>query len=167
MNLPSCRRPIARLHVRGRATPLDFFVQCLNGMVAPVGAVEHLQPLGSSVPAQRFTIADRQGLVTYVDYPLAISLAERFHLLLYRGRKMAARDRITPDEARRLEPDAARVQVTVKVHPGDRFDLVAGTYTPAHSRTGHHRAPTAGRKNHNKAARKAPTALHKNNKKRR
>jgi hypothetical protein len=151
---------IARLHLRGRATPLDFFVLCLNGMVSPGGAVEHLQTLGSSAPAQRFTIADRQGLVTYVDYPLAISLAERFHLPLYRGRKMAAKDRITPDQARQLEPDTARVQVTVRVCPGDRFDLVAGTYTPAHSLARHHRAAAAAHKTH-KSPRKLPAALHK------
>lgn len=123
---------IARVHVAGQASPIDLFVVCLNGMVADPRDMGKLQTLTTSVPAQQFTIGRREGLVHHVDYPLAIDLAERFNLPLYAGQQMREADRITPERAWRMEPDTARVQVTVRVYEGDRFDLVANTYTPAH-----------------------------------
>ena len=121
---------VARIHLEGQA-PIDLFVLCFNGMVAAPKDMEDLQLLSSSMPIEQFTIGQRQGLVTYVDYPVAISLAEKFHLPLYQGRRQIYRHLITPAQARQLEPDTARVQVTVKVYTGDRFDLAAGTYSPA------------------------------------
>lgn len=122
---------IARVHLAGVSAPVDLFVKCLNGMVAASADMDRLQNVITSVPLQRFTIEPRQGLVTYVDYPLAISLAEKFNLPLYAGRKLDAANLISPAHARAMEPETARVQITVKVFAGDRFDLIAGTYTPA------------------------------------
>lgn len=137
---------VARVHVAGQTAPVDLFVLCLNGMIADPKEMGKLQSLGSYTPAQRFTIGPREGLVHHVDYPLAIALAERFNLPLYAGRQMNGHNQITPERARRMEPDTARTQVTVKVYEGDRFDLVAGTYTPAPkkaapSRRSSHRPP--------------------------
>ena len=121
---------VARIHLEGQA-PIDLFVLCFNGMVAAPKDMEDLQLLGSAMPIEQFTIGRRQGLVPYVDYPVAISLAEKFHLPLYQGRQQTAGRLISPEQARQMEPNTARVQITVKVYPGDRFDLAAGTYSPA------------------------------------
>lgn len=142
---------VSRLHVRGQNNPVDVIVQCLNGTFIDPKDLKRLQPLGMFVPAQRFEIGPREGLVHYVDYPLAIDLAERFKLPLYRDRLMDEEFRITPEQARRMEPDTARVQVTVRVYEGDRFDLVAGTYTLAPkklapSRKAYRSGKAAGRK---------------------
>jgi hypothetical protein len=121
---------VARLHADDGPS-VDLIVLCLNGMVASPKDMGKLQNIGIQFPVQRFMIGPREGLVHHVDYPLAIDLAEKFNLPLYAGRQMIDKRRITPAEARRMEPDTARTQVTVCVFEGDRFDLVAGTYTPA------------------------------------
>ena len=122
---------VARVYLRGDQKPVDVIVQCLNGTFFLPEDYNKLQPIGSYNVAERFTIGPREGLIHHVDFPVAIDLAERFHLPLYRGRHMKDKAQISPAEARRLEPMTDRVQVTVQVYEGDAFDLVSMTYTPA------------------------------------
>jgi hypothetical protein len=122
---------IATIFVTGR-DPFHVLVLCTNGMVAPLDDVQGLQLVGShNVPMERFTIGRGKGLVHYVDYPLAIDLAERFRLPLYRGRDQRDANRITPAQARALENRTDWTQVTVGVKEGDVIDLRTGTYTSA------------------------------------
>lgn len=122
---------LAKVTICGRNEPLTVIVQCLNGTFLFPEDYGKLQNLGSFVPRERFVIGPRQGLATYVDYPVAMDLAERFNLPLYRGRKIDPRNRITVAEARGMETNVNRVQVTVFVVEGDAFDLAAGTFTPS------------------------------------
>lgn len=119
---------VARVHIKDQKDPIDVLVQCLNGVFILPGDWQKLQSLGEAVPQERFTISRREGLVHHVDYQVAIDLAEYFDLPLYRGRTQTDRHSISPTEARRLESETDRVQVTVHVEDGDRFDLVAMTY---------------------------------------
>ena len=122
---------IATIFVTGR-DPFHVLVLCTNGMVASLDDVQGLQLVGShNVPMERFTIGRAKGLVHYVDYPLAIDLAERFNLPLYRGRDQRDANRITPAQARALENRTDWTQVTVGVKEGDVIDLRTGSYTPA------------------------------------
>jgi hypothetical protein len=57
-------------------------------------------------------------------------LAERFNLPLYRGKIQTEKNKITPTIARNMESQIDRVQVTVRVFEGDRFDLNTMIYTP-------------------------------------
>ncbi len=115
---------VALLYLQGESKPHAFIVECTNGMVAlPSDFYAEMQPVGTSVPQMVFTIGRHEGLIHHVDFPLAIDLAERCDLPLYRGRKMGTSHRISPAEARSLQSDTDRVQVTVKVFAGDRFDL--------------------------------------------
>lgn len=125
---------VARVHLTDVERPIDVLVNCLNGLFALPGELDRLQPLYTAAPQQRFRIARREGLIHHVDPSLAIALAERFHLPLYRGRRMRQAARITPAVARTLLPTTDRTQVTVQVYTGDQFDLVAMTYTPARRR---------------------------------
>lgn len=122
---------VARMVVAGQDEPVYLFVVHLSRIIADHKEVNRLQYLGTYHVWSRFIIGPLGGLVYYVDYPLAIDLAERFHLPLYDGREMFEKNRITPAQARLMEPDLASTQVTVRVFEGDRFDLIAGTYTPA------------------------------------
>jgi hypothetical protein len=90
-----------------------------------------LQTLSTQPPMESFRIGKREGLIHHVDFPMAIDLAEKFGLPLYTSQVMDSNHRITPEQARRMEPLTARTQVSVRVYEGDQFDLVAGTYTPA------------------------------------
>jgi hypothetical protein len=122
---------IALVYPRGSRVPMSVIVQCLNGTFALPEELERLQAVGSHTPQERFTIGPREGLIHHVDFPVAIDLAERFNLPLYRGRSFNQRFRITSDQARRLESTTDRLQVTVYVVEGDRFDLVNMTFTPS------------------------------------
>ena len=123
---------VARVRVAGQGKPIDVIVRCLNGTfelpedLARAG----MAPVGTQQPDERFTIGRSDNLVRHVGYRTAIDLAERYNLELVRG-KGKARQKISPAEARRLESETDRVQVAATVYEGDRFDLVAGTYTPA------------------------------------
>ncbi len=123
---------VARVRVSGQQKPVDVIVRCLNGTfelpedLARAG----MAPMGTQVPVERFTIGKNDNLVRHVGYRTAIDLAERHSLALVRG-KGKARQNITPAEARRLESETDRIQVAATVFEGDRFDLTAGTYTPA------------------------------------
>lgn len=125
---------VARVSLAGVQQPIDVLVNCLNGLFALPGEMDRLQPLYTAVPQQRFRIARREGLVHHVDYPVAMDLAQRFNLDLYQGRRMVPRKKITPQRGRELEPTTNRLQVTVKVYPGDEFDLVAMRFTPSSQR---------------------------------
>lgn len=125
---------VARVDIRGHEKPIDVIVQCLNGVMSLPEDLAALQPLGTATPEQRFTIGPREGLVHHVDYPVAIDLAQRFNLPLYRGQHMTETARITPDQARQLEPMTDRVQVTVQVYEGDTFDLMRMSFTPSSRR---------------------------------
>lgn len=123
---------VARVSVEGRKEPIDVLVQCLNGWVELPGNVKRLQDLGTYDVATRFTIQEGEGLTRHVDYDMAIDLAERFNLDLYRGQTMIPRREITAERARRINTD--EVQVTVRVYEGDVFDLNTMTYTPSPKR---------------------------------
>ena len=115
--------------------PKAVIVQCLNGTFASVDELNRLQLVGSHTPIEAFTIGRGEGLIHYVDFPVAIDIAERFGLLLYRGRWINRRFEITPDEARRLEHNTDYEQVTVYVVEGDTFDLRRMIFTPSERRT--------------------------------
>jgi len=115
---------VARVFVKGKDRPIDVIVECLNGLFILPEQMNTLQSLGSAVPVERFTIGQREGLTKHVDYAVAIDLADRFDLPLYRGRIQDDKFRITPQQARRLESETDRIQVTVHVVQGDTFDLV-------------------------------------------
>lgn len=127
---------IALAYPHGAQKPLAVIVKCLNGLMALATDLDGLQPIGSYTPIERFTIGPREGLTTYVDYPTAVDLAERFNLPLYRGKSQRDRYRIRPMEARRLETQTDWVQVTVGVVEGDAFDLQANRFTPSPRRRG-------------------------------
>ena len=126
---------VARVRVTGQQ-PLSVIVRCLNGTfelpedLARAG----MAPMGTQRPEERFVIGKNDNLVSHVGYRTAIDLAERHSLELWRG-KGKARQKIAPADARRLESETDRVQVAAMVYEGDRFDLVAGTYTPAPKKT--------------------------------
>ena len=63
---------IARVQVEGQPQPIDVIVQCLNGTFFMPGDAERLQALGSHAPQERFVIAEGEGLIQHVDYPVAI-----------------------------------------------------------------------------------------------
>lgn len=106
--------------------PAGVIVLCTNGMLADLNDFTRI-----TSGDIEFTIEDRQGINTYVDYETAINLAERFDLDLYRGKNMSKKNKITPATARSLQSSIDRIQVTVKVYAGDHFDLGSMTYTPA------------------------------------
>lgn len=122
---------VALVYVNGRGEALAVIVRCLNGMFAEPEDFQSLPQLVSNTPVERFTIGPREGLVDHVPFPVAIDLAERHNLPLYRGHRINRRRLITPAQARQMEPRTDVVQVTVRVYTGDQFDLVNNTYTPA------------------------------------
>jgi len=123
---------VARVRVAGLKDPIAVIVRCLNGTfelpedLARAG----MAPMGTQRLNERFTIGKGDNLVSHVGYRTAIDLAEKHNLQLVRG-KGAQRQKIGPAEARRLESETDRIQVSATVFEGDQFDLVAGTYTPA------------------------------------
>lgn len=123
---------VARVYVTDKSAPVDLIILCLNGMsVVNAEDWNKLQTLSTPPPIESFRIGKREGLIHHVDFPMAIDLAEKFGLPLYTSQVMDSKHRITPEQARRMEPLTARTQVSVRVYEGDKFDLVAGTYTPA------------------------------------
>lgn len=125
---------VALVYTRGAREPIAVIVQCLNGTFALPKELRSLQAVGSHTPQEQFTIGPREGLIHHVDFPVAIDLAERFNLPLFRGRTLNQRFQISPDQARRLESTTDRLQVTVYVVEGDRFDLINMTFTPSPKR---------------------------------
>lgn len=77
-----------------------------------------------------FTIATGEGVNAHVSYEKAIDLAEQNNLPLYTGQGWNESNRISYADARALQDDLARTQVTVRVRAGDHFDE-NGNYTPA------------------------------------
>ncbi len=122
---------VALVSVEGVEKPVKVIVQCLNGTFALEEDLRRLQPIGSHTPIEQFVIGPREGLVHHVDFPTAIAIAEQHNLPLYRGQTITSRTRLTPAQARLLESQTDRLQVTVLVYEGDRFDLARGTYAPA------------------------------------
>lgn len=120
---------VAVVYLEGVRDPLKVIVQCLNGTFALEDDLKSLQAVGSHTPIEQFRIARGEGLIHHVDFPTAIALAERHNLPLYRGKKMEEAKKITPAQARELETETDRLQVTVRVFEGDRFDLARGTFT--------------------------------------
>ena len=108
-----------------------MLVQCLNGTFLELDRVNSLQTLGSHTPIERFAIGPREGLIHHVDFPTAMALAEQHRLEVYKTSRQIPANRISYADARAMEDRTDWTQVTVRVYPGDRFDLVNGTYTPA------------------------------------
>lgn len=119
---------LAKVKVVGVNKPITVIVECLNGTFDLPGG---LQSLGRYTPEEQFVIGPREGLIHHVDFRTAIDLAERFNLPLYRTQNMDSRNRITPAIARSMESNTDRIQVTVQVYEGDRFDLVNMRFTPS------------------------------------
>lgn len=122
---------VALVKVVGVERPIQVLVECLNGTFIELDRIKGLQAVGDHTPIEQFTIARGEGLIHHVDFPVAIDLAERHKLPLYRGKVMTEVNKITPMQARALEATTDRLQVTVRVTEGDQFDLRAGTYTRA------------------------------------
>lgn len=106
---------------------LMAFVQCFNGVFIIEG--ENQEIIGTYEP--EFTIAKGQGINRYVDYRTSIWLAEHFDLKLYHGKGWNKKNEISAKEARELENTLYKTQVTVRVFPGDHFNLGTMEYTPA------------------------------------
>lgn len=111
--------------------PLTVIVTCLNGTFMLPGQLDSTLFVSIEVPTERFVIGRGEGLIHHVDFDHAIDLAQRFNLPLFRGREIGREHAITPDQARALEGETDRVQITVMVFEGDQFDLAQGSYTPA------------------------------------
>lgn len=123
---------LARVRVAGLKDPIAVIVRCLNGTFElPEDLVRAGMTLvGTQRPDERFTIGKNDNLVNHVGYKTAIDLAERHRLAVVRG-KGKDREDIDTTTARSLENRTDWIQVAVMVYEGDRFDLLAGTYTPA------------------------------------
>ena len=122
--------------VTGEQYNQGVLVECLNGIFTPLDEIQNeLALVGSHTPQEEFVIGAREGLVHHVDYEVAIEVAEYFGLELYRGKAQIPANRITPEEARQLEPRTDWVQVTVGVKEGDYFNLREMIYIPASVRT--------------------------------
>lgn len=121
---------VARVTLKGGRTE-DALVRCLNLWLELPRHLRNLQRLSSiqMLELTQFTIGRGEGLIHYVDYAVAMTLAEKHNLPLYRGKVQQARFRITPDQARRLESRTDWEQITVGVYPGDSFNLRDGTLT--------------------------------------
>jgi len=98
---------------------LSVFILCFNGTFSLNSDDSRSIGRGNQI----FTIEPGRGINHYVDYETSIWLAEFFNLTLYKGKGWQQQNEITPDEALELYPNLDRVQVTVRVHPGDTFDL--------------------------------------------
>jgi len=95
------------------------FILCFNGTFSLSSSDSRIIGHGSQV----FTIGRGKGINYYVDYRTSVWLAETFNLPLYKGKGWNEKNIINPEEALALENEIDRIQVTVKVFPGDRFDL--------------------------------------------
>jgi hypothetical protein len=126
---------VARVHLSGGRTE-DALVRCLNMWLELPEHIEKLQPLRDTRfnELQEFTIGRGEGLVHHVDYAVAMDLASRHNLPLYRGRVQDQRFQITVEQARGLESRTDFEQVTVGVVEGDRFDLANGTWRRSNRR---------------------------------
>ena len=124
---------LASVKIQGENDPMVVIVQCLNGTFMLPGQLDSTLLVWAEVPVEQFTIAAGEGLAHHVPYQVAIDLAQRHGLTLYHGRNPVAPNEITPDEARGMETNTDHVQVTVRVYEGDVFNLVNGTYSPAHN----------------------------------
>lgn len=123
---------VARVRVAGQQQPISVIVRCLNGTFElPEDLVRAgMTPMGTQRPNERFTVGKNDNLVNHVGYRTAVDLAERHRLAIVSG-KGKDREYIDTVAARALANRTDWVQVAVIVYEGDRFDLVAGTYTPA------------------------------------
>lgn len=122
---------VAVIQVAGVEKPIVVLVQCLNGTFMELDRVNDLQSVGTHTPIERFVIGPREGLVHHVDYPAAIALAEEHRLPVYKTSVQIPSNRISYATARAMESQTDWTQVTVRVFPGDEFNLVNGTYTSA------------------------------------
>ncbi len=102
------------------------FVQCFNGTFVIDG--KSIYSIGIYEPS--FTIEKGKGINSYVDYRTAVWIAEQFNLPLYKGQGWKG-PIITPTQARQYENDLDRQAITVKVYPGDYFNLGTITYRKA------------------------------------
>lgn len=111
-----------------KKNPVKVFVRCLNGMFEIQGDSR----LGL-VPSE-FVIQKDEGLCHHLDFKTSIWLAEKFHLPLFKGKKVRDKFKITPNQARKINTN--KNQVMVLVYPGDTFRLFGGQarYTPARRR---------------------------------
>jgi len=100
-------------------------ISCLNGMLDISSS-----PGVSSNALISFTIEKGRGLSHYLadDY-WSINVAEEFNLPLFRGKKQASKNLITPIQARELIPEVEKVQITVFVEEGWKFVLSGDNWT--------------------------------------
>ncbi|MFA6908364.1 MAG: hypothetical protein WC289_00575 [Patescibacteria group bacterium] len=110
--------------------PHNVFVKGLCRVLTfPPTALATLRYIGVDIPPEEFTIQKGKGLIEYVSYQIAIDLAQRHGLELYRGGGREPQ-KITPDEARGLESSTDQEQVMILVYPGAYFNLRTGEYRP-------------------------------------
>lgn len=124
---------LALVYPTGVAKPIVIIVQCTNGLLEfPAGSLEQMQSVGTQTANQMvFTINRGQGLTRYVDYHMAIWLAQHFNLPIQKRVMGGHFQEISADEAYRLESQTDTTLVRPLVSTGDRFDLANMTYTPA------------------------------------
>jgi hypothetical protein len=123
---------VALVYFHGESLPRAFALQCMNGLMeVPPGYEARLQNLGDRTPNMVFTIGPREGLTKHLDYRASVDVADRFNIPMYRGKVQNAAHRISYMDARALQSETDRIQVTARVFEGDRFDLVNMTYVSA------------------------------------
>jgi len=121
---------VAFVYVAGQKEPLKILLNCLNEyFLLDRGANETLRRIGRGIPEMKFTIGRGQGLLHHVDWGTSLMLAEVFDLELYRGRAQINRNEIDVGRMQTLQDSTDVVQVTVRVYPGDEFDLTTMTLT--------------------------------------
>lgn len=117
---------IASVKVKGIKKPVLVAVRCLNGLFELEG--DFFQEVASRNFISQFTIRRGEGLCHHVSYPVAIRLAERFKLPIYKSGRNIPEQKISVEEALVLENQTDQIQVMVRVYPQDHFDLNNMTY---------------------------------------
>jgi hypothetical protein len=112
------------IYIKNVKKPVRIIVYCTNGMFGP--ELENMKRVGT-LPLI-FDIEVGNGPNRYVEYSTSIWLADIFGLTLHQGRGWDG-PQITPEQAYTLQDSLGKVPVTMRVYPGDRFNLGNMTYT--------------------------------------
>lgn len=115
-------RLLALIHLRGEETPRYFLVECMNGMVTPIGL--EIEPVDTVLPDIDFTVLPGQGLCPSISINQALALGEKFNRPLYK-------DRIDPKNRisyRWAWANKNYEHIIVHMNIGDRYSVYAGDY---------------------------------------
>lgn len=123
---------IAGLIYRDPNLPRRYFILSSFNELVPPDRFNKLSGLGVFEVKEQFEIGEREGLVNHVSYRTAVELARKHNLELYHGRGVGTEGvRISTRQAHALRSLTDEVQVTIRVYPGDRFNLAIGEFIPS------------------------------------